>query len=103
MFEALSNLVDNALKFTPRGGQVQVRLLQDVRATVFEVRDDGVGIPADERALVTRRFYRSPSSAGDRPGHGLGLSLVAAVAALHGFALSIDDASPGTVVRLTLD
>jgi signal transduction histidine kinase len=96
MFEALSNLVDNALKFTPAGGAVRLSL---VAGPVVEVRDTGVGIPADERELVTQRFYRSRSSVG-APGHGLGLSLVAAVADLHGFSLAIEDGRPGTVVRL---
>jgi signal transduction histidine kinase len=99
MFEALSNLVDNALKFTPAGGTVRLSLRRAPDGPVLEVRDTGVGIPADERELVTQRFYRSRSSAG-APGHGLGLSLVAAVADLHGFGLAIEDARPGTVVRL---
>ncbi len=58
------------------------------------------GQKRDERPLVTKRFYRSPDAAGT-PGHGLGLSLVAAVAELHGFAPMIDEANPGTVVRLS--
>ena len=101
MFEALSNLVDNALKFTPAGGTVRLSLIADVAGlvVVVEVRDDGPGIPQDERPLVTKRFYRSRSTS-VAPGHGLGLSLVAAVADLHGFALTIEDAEPGTVVRL---
>ncbi len=100
MFEALSNLVDNALKFTPAGGMVRLSLdVSLIAGPVVEVRDTGVGIPADERELVTQRFYRSRSSAG-APGHGLGLSLVTAVADLHGFRLVIEDARPGTAVRL---
>jgi signal transduction histidine kinase len=100
LFEALSNLVDNAVKFTPPGGTIGLSLIQSSEGPMVEVRDTGVGIPADERQLVTQRFYRSRQSSG-APGHGLGLSLVAAVADLHGFTLSIDDAQPGTVVRLT--
>ena len=99
MVEAVSNLVDNALKFTPSGGAVRLALIATAADIVIEVRDSGVGIKRDERHLVTKRFYRSPDAA-STPGHGLGLSLVAAVAELHGFELTIDDANPGTVVRL---
>jgi signal transduction histidine kinase len=99
MVEAVSNLVDNALKFTPSGGAVRLALIATAADIVIEVRDSGVGIKRDERPLVTKRFYRSPDAA-STPGHGLGLSLVAAVAELHGFELTIDDANPGTVVRL---
>jgi signal transduction histidine kinase len=100
MVEAVSNLVDNALKFTPTGGAVRLALIANDADIVIEVRDSGVGIKREERPLVTKRFYRSPDAA-TTPGHGLGLSLVAAVAELHGFTLTIDDANPGTVVRLS--
>jgi len=99
LFEAVSNLVDNALKFTGAGGHVVVGARSTPGGAVLEVRDDGPGIPEVERSLVTRRFYRGrrPSSA---EGYGLGLSLVAAVADLHGFTLSFHDAEPGTIVRI---
>jgi signal transduction histidine kinase len=99
LFEAISNLVDNALKFTPQAGKVRIRISGGPGAPVIEITDNGPGIPEAERALVTQRFYRSQR---DRhvQGHGLGLSLVAAVADLHGFTLSIQDASPGTTVRI---
>jgi signal transduction histidine kinase len=99
MVEALSNLIDNALKFTPAGGEVWVSLARTDEGPLLSVRDNGSGIAAAERALVTKRFYRSQDVA-KIPGHGLGLSLVAAVADLHGFELTIDDAVPGAVVRL---
>jgi len=99
LFEAVSNLVDNALKFTGAGGHVAVSAFSTPGGAVLEVRDNGPGIPEAERSLVTRRFYR-----GQRPpsaeGYGLGLSLVAAVADLHGFDLSFEDARPGTIVRI---
>jgi signal transduction histidine kinase len=85
LFEALCNLVDNALKFTPCGGQVRLAAREDPTGLVLEVIDDGPGIPAAERTLVTKRFYRSHRHAAVT-GHGLGLSLVAAVADLHGFS-----------------
>jgi signal transduction histidine kinase len=99
MFEALSNLVDNAVKFTAPGGAVRLALTVQAEGPIVEVRDSGIGIPRAERPLVAKRFYRS-STAAHIPGHGLGLSLVAAVAELHGFVLVIDDANPGAVVRL---
>jgi signal transduction histidine kinase len=99
MFEAVSNLIDNALKFTPRGGVVQVSLMRSDEGPLVTVRDTGAGIAPAERQLVTKRFYRSPT-VGNVPGHGLGLSLVAAVADLHGFDLSFEEAQPGAIVRL---
>ncbi len=99
LFEALSNLVDNALKFTGTGGHVSVRVRTGEGGPVIEVRDDGPGIPEGERSLVTQRFYRGRAAAAV-PGHGLGLSLVAAVADLHGFDLRIADARPGAIVQI---
>jgi signal transduction histidine kinase len=99
IFEALSNLVDNAIKFTSTGGLVQVTLQQSVDGLVVEVKDTGIGIAADEQLLVTKRFYRSQNAA-RYPGHGLGLSLVAAVAELHDFTLVISDGAPGAVFKL---
>ena len=88
VFEAIANLVDNAVKFTPPGGRVELALSARAGVPHVSVADTGPGIPAGESQAVLRRFYR-----GDRsrrlPGTGLGLSLVAAVARLHGFALAI--------------
>jgi len=98
LFEAIANLVDNAVKFTPQGGRVELSLLRNGNDAVVRVRDTGPGIPADESALVTRRFYRSDKSRRD-PGLGLGLSLVSAIAKLHGFSLKIS-AGPGCVAEL---
>jgi signal transduction histidine kinase len=101
LIEALSNIVDNALKFTPKGGQVTVTATPIAEGAVVEVRDNGPGIPDEEHAFVTKRFYRSQRHA-NIEGHGLGLSLVASIADLHGFELSFHDADPGAVVRLVL-
>jgi signal transduction histidine kinase len=98
LFEAIANLVDNAVKFTPQGGRVELSLLRNGNEAVVRVCDTGPGIPTDESELVTRRFYRSDKSRRD-PGLGLGLSLVSAIAKLHGFSLKIS-AGPGCVAEL---
>jgi signal transduction histidine kinase len=100
--QAVGNLVDNAVKYTPPYGKISVALerRKDGRAAV-KVADSGPGIPPDERAKVTDRFYRGDVSR-KTPGVGLGLSLVAAVARLHGGALEFDDNSPGLIAILLL-
>ena len=98
-FEAVANLVDNAIKFTPSGGEVELRLISEAR--LLEVIDTGPGLAAEDLPLLTRRFYRSPRHSAV-PGHGLGLSLVAAVMALHGFSLSFNSAEGGTTVTVRL-
>ncbi len=81
-FEALSNLIDNALKFTPPGGAVRVGVAGTGPAVAVAVEDTGPGLPAGEHDKVFRRFYRAEMSR-QTPGNGLGLSLVAAIAKLH--------------------
>lgn len=100
LMEALANLVDNAVKFAPRGGLVRLRLAAGPDgAAVIEVADNGPGVPAEERDAVFHRFHRADRSRGVG-GNGLGLALVRAIAELHGFAVTIADAAPGCVVRL---
>jgi signal transduction histidine kinase len=88
LFEAIANLVDNAIKFTPQGGRVELILIQRGDQGIVRVSDTGPGISASERDLIVRRFYRSDKSRGT-PGLGLGLSLVAAIVKLHGFGFTI--------------
>jgi len=95
LIEAMSNLIDNAMKFGPVGGHVALLLRQEERAVVITVTDQGAGVPAAERPLVTQRFYRGRH---DREGAGLGLSLVKAIADLHGFTLRF--AETGSAVSL---
>jgi len=88
LFEAVANLVDNAVKFTPEGGRVEVALRRHEGETVIRVKDTGPGIPEIDRKAVTKRFYRSDKSR-CTGGLGLGLSLVAAIIKLHGFRFAI--------------
>ncbi|MFN4936624.1 sensor histidine kinase, partial [Bradyrhizobium sp.] len=88
LFEAIANLVDNAVKFTPRGGRVTLELTTDDGGVHARVTDTGPGIGEGEREVVLRRFYRSDKMR-HTPGMGLGLSLVAAIVKLHGFRLTI--------------
>jgi signal transduction histidine kinase len=89
LFEAVGNLVGNAIKFTPAGGQVSLAVSRTGPDQAhIEVADSGPGIPAEQRHAVWQRFYRGEGSR-DASGHGLGLSIVAAIAKLHDFELSI--------------
>lgn len=95
--QALANLIENALAHTPPGTAIEVAVEAD--GPVLTVRDSGPGIPAEERGRATQRLYRLERSR-TTPGNGLGLSLVAAIATLHGARLSFGDGNPGLVVRL---
>ncbi len=97
--QALANLLDNAIKFTPDGGHIRVALDGSGSAPQVVVEDNGPGIPADKREIVLGRRVRL-DEARNFPGSGLGLSLVAAVTKLHGAHLVLDDAGPGLKVSL---
>jgi signal transduction histidine kinase len=98
LIEAVANLVDNAVKFTPGGGRVEIGLIPGHGESIVRVRDTGSGISEHERDAVLRRFYRS-DKVGHTSGLGLGLNLVAAIARLHGFRLTIVPGS-GCVVEI---
>jgi signal transduction histidine kinase len=91
-------LVDNAVKFTPEGGRVELALLHQEGETVIRVSDTGPGIPEIEREAVTQRFYRSDKSRNTK-GLGLGLSMVAAIVKLHGFRFTLA-AGPGCMAEI---
>ena len=99
LFDAMANLVDNAIKHGRDAGTVTVAVGRNDGEAVITVADDGPGIPADEHQHVFRRFYRLERSRGT-PGNGLGLSLVAAVARLHGARIDLFDNAPGLRVEL---
>ena len=100
--QALSNLIDNALKYAPVNGTIEVAVLkrEDGRVEV-SVSDNGPGIADSEKIKVIERFYRGDASRGT-PGVGLGLSLAQAVAKLHGSVLDLADQNPGLRVGITL-
>ncbi len=99
LFEAISNLIDNALKFTPRGGSVTIELVRTDNNLMLRVADTGPGIPVPEREAVFRRFYRSDKSR-NLAGMGLGLSLVAAITRLHGFQVKVADSLQGCTIEM---
>jgi signal transduction histidine kinase len=98
LFEAVANLVDNAVKFTPEGGSVTLALVRDANESIVSVSDTGPGIGEGERETVMRRFYRSDKSR-NTVGVGLGLSLVSAIVKLHGFRLTLST-GPGCVAEI---
>jgi signal transduction histidine kinase len=99
IFDAIANLVDNAIKHGRAGGQVVVTNENIDGSPVISIADDGPGIPSDEYEHVFKRFYRREHSR-YTPGNGLGLSLVAAVARLHGARIEMLDNSPGLKLKL---
>jgi signal transduction histidine kinase len=99
LFDALINLVDNAIKHGREGGQVRLEVKNSEQGALVSVADDGPGIPADEINRVFDRFYRLERSRGS-PGHGLGLSLVTAVAHLHAARIEMADHHPGLIVQI---
>lgn len=100
--QALGNMVDNALKFAPDRGTIAIGARRvDGALAEITVADDGPGIPAHERTRVIERFYRVDASRGT-PGVGLGLSVVSAVARLHGGELALEDNRPGLRATLRL-
>ena len=101
--QAVGNLIDNALKYVGVGGSVKVEVLtRSARAVEISVADNGPGIADNEKPKVAQRFYRGDLSRGT-PGVGLGLSLVQAVAKLHGGTLELTDNFPGLRARMIIE
>lgn len=97
---AIANLLDNAVKYTPEGGEIGVAVQTEAEVVALVVHDNGPGIPPADRERVLQRFVRLDSAQAE-PGTGLGLSLVAAVCRFHHAGLSLEDAEPGLRVRLS--
>jgi signal transduction histidine kinase len=104
LVQMLDNLVSNALKFTPRGGRVDVRLDADGETALLEIEDTGVGIRQDEQGRLFERFFRSSTATENAiPGTGLGLTITKAIAERHGGRIEIESREKaGTVVRVSL-
>ncbi len=106
LFQMFANVLDNAIKYTPQQGAIRVQLRPDVandgHSHSVVIADSGPGIPADERKNVFRRFYRVESSRSEQPGHGLGLSLVQAIAQYHYGSVELGSNNPGLQVRVKL-
>jgi signal transduction histidine kinase len=108
--EVLSNLIDNALKYTPSGGWVQVRAREKEDGIAIEVSDTGYGIPAEDREKIFQRNYRGVQAQGDIPGTGLGLAIAKALLERMGGSIEFispnpdrdEDRYPGTVFRVCL-
>ena len=101
--QAVVNLVANATHYAPAGAVIRIGVMRDARQPALIVRDDGPGLPAEERPRVLRRLYRYQGSTAGKSGHGLGLSLVKAVVDLHEGQLTLEDAEPGLLVRLKFE
>ncbi len=99
LFDAIANLVDNAVKHGRVHGRVTVTCATKDGSATIAIADDGPGIPADQRNQVFKRFFRLEQSR-YTPGNGLGLSLAAAVARLHGADIALRDNAPGLTVEL---
>jgi len=106
LFQMFANILDNAVKYTPVGGDITVQLRPQVSTAegghIVVVGDSGPGIPTRERKNVFRRFYRVESSRSEQPGHGLGLSLVQAIAQYHHGSVELGSNNPGLQVRVKL-
>ncbi len=99
--QAVANLLDNAIKFSPPGGRISLSAAASGRQVVIAVADAGPGIPEADRERATERFYRG-EAARSTPGSGLGLALVQAVAQLHEGTLLLEDAGPGLRATMRL-
>jgi signal transduction histidine kinase len=97
LFQALANLLDNAIKYTPAPGQIRCSLVPDDGGARLILSDNGPGIPSDQRDKVFQRFFRLEQSR-TTTGNGLGMSLVQAVMQLHHLSIELQDNRPGLKV-----
>ena len=97
--QLFANLNENAIRHTPAGTRISLRLYANGKDLIGEVSDNGPGVPVEQRDKIFRPFYRLDESR-STPGSGLGLALVAAIAALHGATIALTDADPGTKFQI---
>jgi heavy metal sensor kinase len=101
--QSLINLVDNAIKYTPRAGQIRIRVSESATAAIIDVADSGPGIPAELKARIFDRFNRSDRRSGDIGGTGLGLSISKAAIEMNGGRLTLESTSAaGSTFRISL-
>ncbi len=100
LHELLDNLIDNALRYTPAGGSVTVRVARHVQGGLLEVEDTGPGIVPAERERVLERFYRAEGTLGE--GCGLGLAIVREIASLHAATMAIGEGANGRGTRVSI-
>ena len=102
--QLIDNLVSNAIKFTPEGGRVDVRVRALSKRAVFEVRDSGIGIPASEREHLFQRFYRTSNATEQAiQGTGLGLAISKAIVEAHDGRITLtSEEDVGTTFRVEL-
>ena len=100
--QMFANLIENAIRHCPPGSLITITLGRTTNNAMITTADSGPGIPESERDKVFRRFYRLEKDR-STPGSGLGLSLVAAIADLHGAEIALKDGEPGLIVELTFD
>ncbi len=100
IFQLFANILDNAVKFSPNQSAIRVQVLSDDRQLAVVIEDQGPGIPETDKGNVFKHFYRGDQSR-STPGHGLGLSLVRAIAELHQAKIVLEDRDPGLRVRVT--
>jgi signal transduction histidine kinase len=99
---AVKQLIDNALKYSPPGTPLRIKVQQDGESLAVDVTDFGNGIPLREQNHIFERFYRSPSVQNQIPGSGLGLSIAQSIARAHGGDLSVTSRPGETTFRLVL-
>ncbi len=100
LFQAFANLLDNAIKFTPAGGRIQLSLAPQGSTFVFKISDSGPGVDAADHEKIFQRFYRTENSR-HNPGNGLGLSLVAVVLELHEAKVRLTSLDPGLEISIS--
>jgi heavy metal sensor kinase len=100
--QVVSNVLDNALKFTPAGGNVKVSVLAPGSAAIIQVRDTGQGVAPEDLAHLTERFYQGDAARTTGQGSGLGLAICQAIVAAHGGTLTITSPGPGQGTQVTV-
>ncbi|MFK5892176.1 MAG: HAMP domain-containing sensor histidine kinase [Pseudomonadota bacterium] len=100
LFQAIANILDNSIKYSNNAGKIDISIIKENTNVILHIADNGHGIPEHERENVFERFFQLSKHRGSQ-GHGLGLSLVAAITKLHKASIQLSDNSPGLIVSIT--